>query len=564
MKKYFCLILIKFIFILSAFIFKSLCFSIIENHIKKYKLILSQYNDLNYNNKSIKQKLSEDSYKIKSLTEYQLDNINKIISNKNYVIILFYSDWCVHCKSFIPIFDEASRYNLNIDTTTNNINEYNEDNENFKFIKVNCSDVNSSSKDICINYKIKRYPTIKIFTKTEGEIDFEPPRSLDLLLESLIKLKTVNLINIKDENDYINFSNLYGNFNFIFINNSNHNIDKNFIDCYNKISNDVKYKLYFFFGLITDINLIKKILNIDISINKGVILNYNKLFKDYNSSSIELLDHKIVNYFTYDYENNKNNCQLMDNFIQNNSFPVLNKLNKIMIKRIQQQSRIVIILIPPSDLIKYNKLKLIDLNKEKYNKKVREVLNTNLNILRKSIIEKLINNKKANNGIDIYNYYKLYTFNYILLENKDDNELINYFNLNVNKDNYNILLFDYYTKKYSFNSTLELNNISLVQNELTKIIDLINNSIENNKINENKFIKNFKWKSDKIVESIFDYLGIEYNNSTILLFSISIMLIIFILVFIIVSILDNKRKLAANISRNSNSNNNTSIKDKIE
>ena len=63
-------------------------------------------------------------------------------------IVLFYADWCGHCKEFKPVWDETAK----------EVNK--KDN---KMIKVNCGEGTKEDKEIMKKYDIDGYPTIIIF-----------------------------------------------------------------------------------------------------------------------------------------------------------------------------------------------------------------------------------------------------------------------------------------------------------------------------------------------------------------------------------------------------------------
>ena len=63
-------------------------------------------------------------------------------------LVLFYADWCGHCKKIKPVWDEASK-------------EVNKS-EN-QMIKVNCGEGTEKDKEIMKKYNIEGYPTIIVF-----------------------------------------------------------------------------------------------------------------------------------------------------------------------------------------------------------------------------------------------------------------------------------------------------------------------------------------------------------------------------------------------------------------
>ena len=63
-------------------------------------------------------------------------------------VVLFYADWCGHCKKLKPAWDDAAK-------------EVNKDEK--KMIKVNCGEGTKEDKAIMEKYDIDGYPTIIIF-----------------------------------------------------------------------------------------------------------------------------------------------------------------------------------------------------------------------------------------------------------------------------------------------------------------------------------------------------------------------------------------------------------------
>ena len=79
-------------------------------------------------------------------------------------LVLFYADWCGHCKKLTPIWDEAA-------------NEADD-----KMIKLNVGDGKPEQKKIMDKYNIKGFPTIIMFENGENKGVFEK-RDKDSFLE---------------------------------------------------------------------------------------------------------------------------------------------------------------------------------------------------------------------------------------------------------------------------------------------------------------------------------------------------------------------------------------------
>lgn len=96
------------------------------------------------------------------------------LEQKNAEIIMFYADWCPHCKTAIPEFDKLSEQHPLI-------NGY-----NVKYTKINCADESLPAEKAALvaDNKIEGYPTIKLFKG--GEVfDFDAKPTSDTLLQFL-------------------------------------------------------------------------------------------------------------------------------------------------------------------------------------------------------------------------------------------------------------------------------------------------------------------------------------------------------------------------------------------
>ena len=101
--------------------------------------------------------------------------------------------------------------------------------------------MNCKNKNICEHFKIGGYPTIQVYLK--GQIlQNETPRQLEPLLEYLDKLLSPDFIQIS-EKQISEFSNIYGEVSFLFVNNEE---DSEFISCIREIA--IINKPYIYFG----------------------------------------------------------------------------------------------------------------------------------------------------------------------------------------------------------------------------------------------------------------------------------------------------------------------------
>ena len=84
-------------------------------------------------------------------------------------LVLFYADWCGHCKKIKPVWDETAE-------------EINKDDK--KMIKVNCGEGTNEEKKIMKEYNIDGYPTIILFNNGKPE-PYSGERTKDGFIEAL-------------------------------------------------------------------------------------------------------------------------------------------------------------------------------------------------------------------------------------------------------------------------------------------------------------------------------------------------------------------------------------------
>ena len=95
-------------------------------------------------------------------------------SSKTAELMFFYVDWCPHCKTAKPIWED-----LKSDPETKNINGY-----TVTFTEVNCTTETAEIEKLMDEYKIEGYPTIKL--KRDGQIiEYDAKPSKATLLQFL-------------------------------------------------------------------------------------------------------------------------------------------------------------------------------------------------------------------------------------------------------------------------------------------------------------------------------------------------------------------------------------------
>jgi len=114
-------------------------------------------------------------------TKYFSNGLGKTIENmenpsgdKNAELMLFHVDWCPHCKTAKPEWEQVKAEYQN-----KSINGY-----KVMFTEINCTDETPEKVKMIETYKIEGYPTIKL-VKDNQVIDFDAKPTKDTLTKFL-------------------------------------------------------------------------------------------------------------------------------------------------------------------------------------------------------------------------------------------------------------------------------------------------------------------------------------------------------------------------------------------
>ena len=226
------------------------------------------------------EKGQETSIEISTKEDY-----DKTILNNKYVISIFHADWCGHCKRFLPVFNEASKYSIISKT--------------WKLLKIPCSKYQS----LCDAFSIEGYPSIKIYKDAQEMKGISPPRDKEHFPEFLIKISTAPIINISNSQE---FYNNYGTFSPLVEYNKK---DNEFITCIKNLANTNEFLTEYYFGIIPKEEN-KIIFDFD---NENVVFNYN--------------------------EKNKNSCDDIKIFLRNNKYPLISEANFSLMRKITRDKK---------------------------------------------------------------------------------------------------------------------------------------------------------------------------------------------------------------------------------
>ncbi len=95
-------------------------------------------------------------------------------SGKTAELLFFYTDWCPHCKTAKPVWQE-----MKAEYKDRRINGY-----KVVFTDVNCTNESSEVEQMMDTYKIEGYPTIKLL-KDGQVIEYDAKPSKDTLTQFL-------------------------------------------------------------------------------------------------------------------------------------------------------------------------------------------------------------------------------------------------------------------------------------------------------------------------------------------------------------------------------------------
>ena len=305
--------------------------------------------------------LSSEKGEITSIEISSKSEYDKYILNNNYTISIFHADWCGHCKRFLPVFNEASKY-LFISKT-------------WKLLKVPCTKYPS----LCNAFSIEGYPTIKVYKNSQEMKGISPPRDLENFIEFLIKVSSNPLINVNNKSEFYND---YGTFSPLIEYNKKNN---KFITCINHLANK-EFLSEYYFGLIPK--------------------EENKIIFNFDDDQI-----------TFNYTEKKN-CDDVKNFLRNNKYPLISEASFNLMRKMNKDNKkyIFIIFYNSNNNIMNNFIKKEYKNISKENREIvfaYSALNEKKDL---GNYFQITLNKETEVRLFIYNFYKEKFYKHELLD----------------------------------------------------------------------------------------------------------------------------------------------------
>ena len=99
---------------------------------------------------------------------------NSSTSNKQAELLFFYADWCPHCKTAKPIWND-----LKSEYQNKTINGY-----HIIFTEINCANESAETEKMMDKYSVEGFPTIKLI-KDGQVIEYDAKPSKDTLVQFL-------------------------------------------------------------------------------------------------------------------------------------------------------------------------------------------------------------------------------------------------------------------------------------------------------------------------------------------------------------------------------------------
>jgi len=123
------------------------------------------------------ERASLDSDWSSSSDHFHHTDFHKVVTFHEFTFVLFYADWCIHCRQFHPVWNKAAeRF-----SEKTPFQDGDGRSTTVKFLKMNCVDF----ADKCRDVNIPAFPTLRLY-KRDGTFEtFKQKRSMEVIMQFL-------------------------------------------------------------------------------------------------------------------------------------------------------------------------------------------------------------------------------------------------------------------------------------------------------------------------------------------------------------------------------------------
>ncbi|OJJ43315.1 hypothetical protein ASPZODRAFT_103822 [Penicilliopsis zonata CBS 506.65] len=109
------------------------------------------------------------------------DTFNDFVTEHELVLAEFYAPWCGHCKALAPKYEEAATELKAKD---------------IPLVKIDCT----AEEDLCREYKVEGYPTLKIFRGLQSNKPYAGARQTESIVSYMVKQSLPAVSSVNEEN----------------------------------------------------------------------------------------------------------------------------------------------------------------------------------------------------------------------------------------------------------------------------------------------------------------------------------------------------------------------------
>jgi len=150
---------------------------------------------------NLKSYTAKSSSKTSDVIDLKTSNFERKLMNYDWALVKFCASWCTDCKNLAPEYERAASILKSLD-------------ESMVLTQIDCD----NEPKICQTYKIKGYPTLKLFKNANLKSDYNGNYSTDDILNYMMNYsanlnKTSKIFNVSTSEGLKNSLNKVKKFN---------------------------------------------------------------------------------------------------------------------------------------------------------------------------------------------------------------------------------------------------------------------------------------------------------------------------------------------------------------